>query len=285
MKARIGLVQFPVAEKQPQLSFFDKIRSFVKDAESLSLDMLVFPELASLDVVDFEAPLEPQWQFLSTYFAKDYFDLFLEISKDLPFSILAGTTPVRSPLGILNQAKIFEKGTDYLTQNKLYMTPEEDLVWNWRSTSELQIFNWRGVRTAILICHDSEFPDVSLSLMESEVELLLVPSMTTDVAGLNRVRWCSMARAIEHHAYALITGTTDAYKGQGAYVGQAAFITPQNQFYPQAVQLGPYNESALVVFELDFELLRKTRAERTLVNPRRDFQIRRFKLDIKDRSK
>ncbi len=280
MKKRMGLVQFPVAEKQTEEVFFAKARSYIEEAKSQNLDMLIFPELASLDVVDFDAPLEPQWEVVSTSFAQKYFSFFQEISKEVPFTILAGTTPLKTAAGIVNQGKIYHQGVEILTQDKMYMTPEEDCVWKWTSTSDIHVFNWQGIRTAMLICHDSEFPDISQKLLEAEIEMLLVPSMTTDVPGLNRVRWCSMARSVEHHMYTLVTGTTDAYEGQGAYVGQAAFITPQNPFYPTEPQLGPYNKGALVTYELDFELLRKTRSERSLVNPRRDTQIRRFELKV-----
>lgn len=280
MKKRMGLVQFPVAEKQTEEVFFNKVQAYIEEAKSQSLDMLIFPELASLDVLNFTAPLEPQWKTVSTSFAKKYFSYFQEQSKNVPFAILAGTTPVETSEGIVNQGKIFNQGEEIVTQNKMYMTPEEDVVWKWTSTSDIHVFDWQGIRTAMLICHDSEFPDISQKLLDAEIELLLVPSMTTDVAGLNRVRWCSMARSVEHHAYTLVTGTTDSREGQGDYVGQAAFITPQNPFYPSEVQLGPYNVGALVTFELDFELLRKTRSERGLVNPRRDTQIRRFDLKV-----
>jgi predicted amidohydrolase len=280
MKAKIGLVQFPVEEARNEADFFMKCESYFAEAKAQSLDMLVFPELTCLDLVDFNAPLEKQWQYLSTDFAEKYFDYIRENSKWVKFAILAGSTPVLVDGKTVNRTILFERGQEIAVQDKVYMTPEEELVWNWTSTAKLNVFEWRGIKSTILICHDSEFADISNLLSSNDVELFIVPSMTSDVWGLNRVRWCSKARAIEHHSYVLITGTVDSKKDQNSYVGQAALVTPQNPYFPPEIALGPFNSAALVSFEIDIELLRKSRGERNLVNPRRDLQARKDGLFI-----
>lgn len=280
MNIKVGLVQFPVAEGLDRDVFFDKMRGFISDAKDHNVDLLIFPELASLDVVNFDAPLEPQWKMITEDFVHQYLDLFVEASKLEKFAILVGSTPVKENGKVLNRSWLVENGRVLVVQDKLNMTPEEELVWNWNSTADINVFEWRGIKCAILICHDSEFFDVSNSLKAEEIELFLIPSMTTDVWGLNRVRWCSMARAVEHHAYALVTGTVDAHPGQNAYSGQAAFITPQNPHYPSEISVGPYNVGALVIYDLDFKLLRATRSERTLVYPGRDSRSRTLPLKV-----
>lgn len=283
MKAKIGLVQFPVEEGRSEEDFYKKCDFYFSEAKKQSLDMLIFPELTCLDIVDFEADLDNQWRYLAESFSIKYFEYIQNFSKTADFSILAGSTPIMENGRILNRTALYDRGQKLAVQDKVYMTPEEELIWNWTSATKLNVFNWKGLRTTILICHDSEFADISSLLVGADVELFIIPSMTADIWGLNRVRWCGKARAIEHHSYVLITGTVDAKQNQGSYVGQAAFVTPQNPSYPSEIALGPFNQEALVVYMLDIELLRKSRGERKLVNPRRDSRARTADLFLNDK--
>jgi len=280
MKVKIGMVQFPIEEGRSEKEFYQKCNFYFSEAQKQAVDMLVFPELACLDIVDFKADLPKQWQYLTETFTPQYFDYIRKRSQEVNLTVLTGSAPILENGKTLNRAILFENGEPLVVQDKVYMTPEEELVWKWTSTAKLNVFEWKGIKSTILICHDSEFADISHTLSSNDVELFIVPSMTSDIWGLNRVRWCSKARAVEHHSYVLITGTVDSKKDQNSYVGQAALVTPQNPNFPPDIALGPFNIAALVAFEIDMELLRKSRSERTLVNPRRDLQARKDSLFI-----
>lgn len=280
MKVKIGMVQFPVEEGRSEKEFYQKCDFYFAEAQKQAVDMLVFPELACLDIVDFKADLPKQWQYLTETFTPKYFEYIRKRSQDVNLTVLAGSAPILENGKTLNRAILFESGNTLVVQDKVYMTPEEELVWKWTSTAKLNVFEWKGIKTTILICHDSEFSDISHLISKEDIELFIVPSMTSDIWGMNRVRWCSKARAIEHHSYVLVTGTVDAKAGQGSYTGQAAFVTPQNLHFPSEIALGPFNQEALVNFELDLNLLRKSRSERHLVNPRRDLKARTELLSV-----
>jgi len=280
-KLKFGLIQFPIQEKQSYEAFLAKNLAYLERAKDLGLDMLIFPELTALDMIDFKSDLAPQWKWLIGEIAPRYFEWFLQKSKEYNFTILTGSSPLKTEKGIINRCTLIERGQLLLNQDKIYLTPEEENVWKWQNSPLVQVFNYKGVKTCILICHDSEFPELSQTLSAEKIELLLVPSMTSNIYGLNRVRWCSQARAIEHHCYALVTGTVEAESSRGEYVGQAAFITPQNLHFSHQIQTGAFNVDDLLVCELDFEKLRLSRSQIELIYPVRDQLRRSDKIELK----
>jgi predicted amidohydrolase len=62
---------------------------------------------------------------------------------------------------------------------------------------ELTVFNFEGLKVAILVCFDVEFPDIASRLKKENIDLLIVPSATETKLGYERVSRCASARAIE----------------------------------------------------------------------------------------
>ncbi len=113
--------------------------------------------------------------------------------------LLAGTMPFRAVDGTFaNRAVLLLSGGVFF-QDKLALTPWERDVDGWLLTpgSVLRVIRWGGVRLAVAICLDVEVPELSARLCALDVDLLLVPSMTSSRAGYERVFGCAKARAIE----------------------------------------------------------------------------------------
>lgn len=267
---KISLVQYPTDNFISFDQFIEKHDAWIEKAAAEKPDLLIFPELASLDLVDFKSPLDHQWETIGTGLAEKYFSYIKSQAQKRGFWILGSSFPVKKFDGFYNVAPLYSPQGFEVLQDKIFLTPEEKNEWRWHSGHELHTFYFKGAKTCILICHDSEFPVISQKLSEIQPEILLVPSMTGDQAGVHRVRWCSQSRAIEHHCFAVVTGITDEGPGTREYVGQAALCTPQNPYFPTEVALGPLNKEALISYTLDMDLLKKTRADRDLVFPTRD---------------
>ena len=75
---------------------------------------------------------------------------------------------------------------------KLKMTPFEHRLLR---GSRAGTFEFKGVRIGVMICFDSEFPQLVRSFRG--IDLLLVPSATETVLGYERVNRCSSARSVE----------------------------------------------------------------------------------------
>ncbi|WP_395736149.1 nitrilase-related carbon-nitrogen hydrolase [Prosthecobacter sp.] len=81
-----------------------------------------------------------------------------------------------------------------LHQDKLHLTPWES---DFSPGTELHLWEFAGLRFAVVICLDIEIPEISTRLRGSAVDVLLVPSATETVLGVERVGRCASARAVE----------------------------------------------------------------------------------------
>ena len=81
-----------------------------------------------------------------------------------------------------------------LHQDKLHLTPWEA---EFSPGSELHLWEFAGLRFAVVICLDIEIPEISTRLRGAGVDVLLVPSATETVLGVERVGRCASARAVE----------------------------------------------------------------------------------------
>ncbi len=274
---KISAVQFPVDSALGFDRFLEKNLNYFQQAVQNKSQLCLFPELASLDLIDFKKQLASQWQSLQE---QDLFQKYIQIFKNLStennISVLGSSFPVIENNQIYNVAPMIFPDGKVILQKKIFLTPGE-VEWNWSHGHQLHKFDFMGLKTCILICHDSEFPQISESLSRENVDLLLVPSMTENHSGLERVRFCSQARAIEHHCYAVVTGTTGVQKKD--YTGQACLLTPRNlHFADLPEQIGRYNEAQVVHFNLDLDLLKKSKALSDTIFPCRDQRERRLTL-------
>jgi predicted amidohydrolase len=100
---------------------------------------------------------------------------------------------------VVNRAHLLFPDGNVVHQDKLCLTPVERNPHGWHLSpgSTLRIVTWRGVRIVTLICLDIELPALAARIAAFDVDLVLVPSMTANLAGYNRVFSCARARATE----------------------------------------------------------------------------------------
>ena len=81
-----------------------------------------------------------------------------------------------------------------LYQDKLALTPWESAFAN---GTELNLWKLGDITLAVLVCLDIEIPEWSCLLRGSGVDILLVPSATETLMGVERIARCASARAVE----------------------------------------------------------------------------------------
>jgi predicted amidohydrolase len=152
--------------------------------------------------------------------------------------LVAGSMPVlaaaeREDLGTLNRAWILlpqEDGTlRRLHHDKLVPTPPERETGDWpiRLGGRVAPFEYRGAKIAVLICLDVEMPAVAAKLQSEALDLLIVPSMTSQISGYHRVFDCAKARAIElMSAVAAVGCIGEAPQNQGGNCSAASLFVP-----------------------------------------------------------
>lgn len=257
---RVAAVQYAIRSNQNEDEFLQRIRGWVESAKAQNADLVVFPELITLDLLRDRHPLQdaPQLQNIARDFSPRYFEWVTQLARELKISILAGSTPRLVNEQIYNTAFLAFPDGRSVMQDKNYLTPDE-ITWGWQPGNQLQVFDAPWGRTVILICFDCEFPIISNSLAQSRPEVILVPSMTSDASGLRRVQWSSQTRAVEHYAYVVNTGTVSGNEDY-LYTGQASLMTPQEIGFPPVLSRGEQDQEQMIVGELNLDYLRERRA-------------------------
>lgn len=153
--------------------------------------------------------------------------------------------------------------------------------------SGLNVFDTDCGKVGILICYDSEFPELSRLLAEDGMEILFVPFLTDTQNGYSRVRHCAQARAIENECYVAIAGSVgnlpnvhnmDIQFAQSMVFTPCDFAFPTNGIKAEATP----NTEMILIADVDLDLLRELNqfgSVRNLKDRRKDlFQLVRTQM-------
>ncbi|MEO8268079.1 MAG: nitrilase-related carbon-nitrogen hydrolase [Aureliella sp.] len=280
-EVRIAAVQHEIQGNQTIEQLFAKLETAVAEGVAAKADCIVFPELVTFDtwrVHEIESHLVPSQQEIeeTRRIATEITPVFLrgmaELAQKYQVDILAGTTPRIEGSSIFNSAHMFFRDGGSFRQDKLYPTHWE-LKAGISPGSELATCDTRWGKCAILTCYDVEFPNVSALLVSEPPEIIFVPSMTESQAGLERVRWCAQARAVELHAFVIVAGTVGSPSPSWKHFGQAAFVTPRDSRLVENSVTGQLGEAMVLSTQLDLRALRESR-QSTDFNPSADITSR-----------
>ncbi|MEW8015237.1 MAG: nitrilase-related carbon-nitrogen hydrolase [Candidatus Sedimenticola endophacoides] len=91
-------------------------------------------------------------------------------------------------------------------QPKIHPTPNEDYWWNIEGGNSLHAIDTDCGPIGVLICYDSEFPELARHLTDQGIQILFVPFCTDERQSYLRVRYCCQARAVENQVYVVMSG-------------------------------------------------------------------------------
>ena len=242
--------------------FAEAVLACIHQSCEAGAGVVVLPEFLWLGLQRFEPDLKKVARLF-------WGDLWPECSRQVPpeVLVLAGTAP-HGVAALTNRAVLSLPHE----QDKLCLTPWES---DFRGGEALEVFPFRGCRVAVLICLDVEIPELVPRLRGRDLDLLLVPSATESLLGVERVHRCASARAVELGCAVVVSPLTG--KGPGDLIdeslGHTAFYLPsQSPFADGEREIrGPLHTSGnhRQRFILDLEALRRCRAAGRETNPAR----------------
>ncbi len=184
-------------------------------------------------------------------------------------AVVLGTAPCLEDGQMFNRAPAIIEGR-LITQDKLFLTPWEGAF----SRGEvLRIFEFKGLRIAVVICLDIEVPELSARLRGQGIDLLLVPSATETEFGCERVTRCASARAVELGCYVVVSPLVGRCASElvDENLGRLACYAPSQAAFRETARL---HESEMVTsgfhtlrFPLAHDLLKKARQMKAETNP------------------
>lgn len=206
---RIATVQYMQRKVTSFGEFIKYIEYFVDVVADYKSDFVVFPELVTLQLLSIEdQELSP---FESIEALTKYTPRLREAFRDMALSynvnIIAGSHPTRVENGrIENICYVFLRDGRIFEQPKIHPTPNERYWWDIEGGSTLTAIDTDCGPIGVLICYDSEFPELGRHLADQGAQILFVPFCTDERQSYLRVRYCCQARAVENQMYVVMSG-------------------------------------------------------------------------------
>ena len=260
---RLGLIQWQMRLYKDLVELMQQAEYFVDAVSGYRSDFAVFPEF-------FNAPLMAENNHLSESEAirelathtSVIVQKFSELAISYNINIITGSMPELVGDLLYNVGYLCKRDGTTERYEKLHVTPDEAKVWGMQGGNDLRTFDTDCGKIGILICYDSEFPELSRILANEGMDILFIPFLTDTQNGYSRVRHCAQARAIENECYVAITGSVgnlpkvhnmDIQFAQSMVFTPCDFAFPANGIKAEATT----NTEMILIADVDIDLLRE----------------------------
>lgn len=277
---RLGLIQWQMRPYGGMEDLMHQVEYFVNSVAGYRSDFAVFPEF-------FNAPLMARYNDMNesdairelAKYTSEIKQRLSQLSISYNINIVSGSMPEVVDDKLYNVGYLCHRDGRIERYEKIHVTPDEAKVWGMQQGSTLTCYDTDCGKIGILICYDSEFPELSRLLADEGMDILFVPFLTDTQNGYSRVRLCAQARAIENECYVAIAGSVGnlpKVHNMDIQYAQSAVFTPCDFAFPNngvKAETTPNTEMILVA-DVDIDLLRELHnygAVRNLKDRRDDF--------------
>ncbi|AMO68956.1 MULTISPECIES: carbon-nitrogen hydrolase family protein [Zhongshania] len=273
---RVGTVQYMQRRVQSFTEFMSFIEYFVDVVADYKGDFVVFPELITLQLLSIEDQELTPIQSIEalTKYTPRYVEAMQDLAVRYNINIIGGSHPTRVANGrVENISYVFHRDGRVDEQAKIHPTPNEVYWWNIEGGNELQVIDTDCGPIGVLICYDSEFPELSRHLVDQGAEILFVPFCTDERQSYLRVRYCCQARAVENQVYVVMSGNVGNLPNvanMDIQYAQSCILTPCDFHFARdgiAADTTP-NVETVAIADLRPEALRVARNSGTVQNLR-----------------
>ena len=283
---RLGLIQWQMRPYKNFDELIEQVEYFVDAVASYHADFALFPEF-------FNAPLMAEYNHLSepqairelAKYTETIVQKFTDLAISYNINIITGSMPEIIDDRLYNVGYLCRRDGTKERFEKLHVTPDEKKVWGMEGGTQLKAFDTDCGKIGVLVCYDSEFPELSRILADEGMDILFVPFLTDTQNGYSRVRACSQARAIENECYVAIAGgvgnlpkvhNMDIQYAQSAVFTPCDFAFPANGIKAEATP----NTEMILIADVDLYLLRELHqfgSVKNLKDRRTDlFELRKY---------
>ncbi|MBL9130591.1 MAG: hypothetical protein JNG86_05295 [Verrucomicrobiaceae bacterium] len=229
-------------------------------------DIVLLPEFTWLGLEPLVEPQTPRR--VAEVFWTDLLPTLKSLLNRPGKATVLGTAPFwDAERGVMrNRAPILIEGA-VSHQDKLHLTPWET---EFAAGTELRVWEFGGLRLAVVICLDIEVPEISVALRGRGVDVMLVPSATETILGVERVDRCASARAVElgcvvavsHLTGGVESGLIDENLGRAAvyFPSQSAFRNAPRWIEGEVIDKG-IQKQRVVIDKHALEVMRRMRQE------------------------
>ncbi|MDC0611826.1 bifunctional GNAT family N-acetyltransferase/carbon-nitrogen hydrolase family protein [Vibrio sp.] len=271
---RLGIIQWQMRKVASVEELLEQAEFFIQSLSNYKADFALLPEF-------FNAPLMGLQHGQSSVEAIRYLASFTEQIKNrfsemaitYNINIIAGSMPEVKDDQLYNVSYLLHRDGDIDEQAKIHITPHEEREWVIDGGDKIQVFETDAGKVGILICYDSEFPELGRIMAEQGVQIIFVPFWTDTKNGYQRVRLCSQARAIENECYVAIGGSVGnlpQVDNVDIQYAQSAVFSPSDIFFPHDATITEANPNTeMIIFaDVDLDKLKQLNTEGSVTNLR-----------------
>lgn len=260
---RLGLIQWQMRLYKNLDELMQQAEYFVDSVSAYRSDFALFPEFfnAPLMAENNHLPESEAIRELAKHTAA-IVQKFSELAITYNINIITGSFPELKGELLYNVGYLCKRDGSTERYEKIHVTPDEAKVWGMQGGGELKTFDTDCGKIGILICYDSEFPELSRLLADEGMDILFIPFLTDTQNGYSRVRHCAQARAIENECYVAIAGSVgnlpkvhnmDIQFAQSMVFTPCDFSFPANGIKAEATT----NTEMILIADVDIDLLRE----------------------------
>ena len=268
MTVRVAAVNWKLRTLRSDAAFWNHAYEFIEKANDDSAQLVVLPEQFSLELLFLQPRLRDRDcpKYLVQYW-DDIVNWLSRMSQNSGMAIVGGSHFRTTEEGIKNVCPIAYPDGQVYYQEKNKLTVYERSDWH--------IVPGHGVqplpgRLGVSVCYDGEFPEGPRRLAEDGMLIHAVPAWTETRRGFQRVRWSSLARAIENQVFVIhssLVGDIGKEPIPESY-GTSAIIAPSIAPFPMEAVLAEskLNEDDVIITGLDIDALYASRNEGEVTN-------------------
>ena len=264
---RIALAQVAVGPSREDN--VQKALRMMADAAQAGAQLIVFPEMS----VD---PFFPQYRADKRFFdwgtpvPGPLTDRFGEQAAALGLATVVNLFERAGPGRYYDCSPVFDIDGKYVGKQRMTHILEgpgyNERYYYWQGDSSYPVFDIGPARIGVAICYDRHFPEGMRALALGRAEVIVVPTATATLEAQFRAVW-----EVEMQAAAVTNGLFVAVANRAGvddtltFFGGSFAVDP----YGQVLARAPEDEAALLLVDLDLDLVEQARRDMPFLRDRR----------------
>ncbi|MFZ2099930.1 MAG: carbon-nitrogen hydrolase family protein [Oricola sp.] len=271
---RVASVQFAAKHTAQPEDFFARVAHFVRVASEYGAQFVCFPEHFTLQLLSGEPRMLPPEEAIGRL--TEYTPMLREqlrlLARRHRINIIGGSHATRLENGEThNIAYVALSDGTLHARHKLHPTPDEKSFWDIRGGYSAEPVETEFGPIGVMICYDSEFPELARYLTDGGVKLFFVPYCTDTRHGHLRVRYCCHARTVENQCYVVtsgLVGNIDNVANMDINYAQSAIMTPSDHaFARDGIATEATENAEMMIFaDLSFDAVETARVSGSVRN-------------------
>ena len=270
---RIATVQYELRPLKDFEEFSRIVEYYVDVAGDYKADFLLFPELFTMQLLSIrneEVAPDVAIQQMTEY-TEDVKNLFQKLAVKYNVNIIAGSHPTMTGNTVRNISYVCLRDGTVHEQAKIHPTPDERYWWKIEGGDEVNVIDTDCGPIGVLICYDSEFPELTRHLVNQGIYFLFVQFLTDNRQAYCRVKYCCQARAVENQIYVAMAGNVGnlpKVKNIDVQYAQSCILTPCDFPFAKdgiAAETSP-NVETVAIADLRIDSLLEARANGAVRN-------------------